>query len=343
MKMKRKILPGLIVVLGLMINTGIGTAAVVPEALHSEGERLVYPGGMPFGVKFYSEGLVIVGFTDVPCEDGSPTPAYDAGLRVNDIITKVNGNDVDTSGDLLDSITGETMEITYLRDGEEGRVSFTPVQSTEDGKYKTGMWVRDTTAGIGTVTYIIPETGEFGGLGHGICDPATGEPVKMVRGTVMDVEISGINKGVSGTPGELKGYFKSDKTGVLLGNTKCGVYGVLGEIPFDKIPQPALPVADPSDVEEGTAWIWSTLDDNAVCRYEIEILRIHRDSEDHRNFEIAVRDERLIDRTGGIVQGMSGSPIIQNGHIVGAVTHVMVNDPTRGYGIVIENMLDEAG
>jgi len=341
MKKKKVFLPCIAAVLGLIINSAAVTAAV-PSDIYSGGERLVYPGGMPFGVKFFTDGLVIVGFADVPCEAGSSTPAYDAGLRINDRITKVNGTDVTGSGDLLGAITGEPIEITYEREGEERRVIFTPVLSSEDGKFKTGMWVRDTTAGIGTVTYIIPETGEFGGLGHGICDPATGEPVKMTRGTVMDVEISGITKGICGTPGELKGFFKSDKTGVLLGNTPCGVYGVLAHIPYDKIPQPALPVADKEDVEEGPAWIWSTLDDNQVCRYKIEIVKIDEDNGENRNFEIVVNDDKLIGRTGGIVQGMSGSPIIQDGKLVGAVTHVLINDPTKGYGIFIENMLDAA-
>jgi len=183
-----------------------------------EGERLLYPGGMSFGVKFFTDGLVIVGFTDVPCSEGSTAPAYDAGLRVNDIITKINGNEVKTSADLAELIegSGEPMEITYKRNGEERNVVFAPVQSKEDGKYKTGMWIRDTTAGIGTVTFIVPETGSFAGLGHGICDTSTGELMNMTRGTVVDVEISGITKGLPGTPGELKGYFKTDKSGVLL-------------------------------------------------------------------------------------------------------------------------------
>lgn len=339
MKRNLKFLLNIAVVLSLILNIGVPSMAVSPSEIYSGGEQLLYPGGMPFGVKFFTDGLVIVGFTDVPCDSGSPTPAYDAGLRVNDIITKVNGNEVKTSADLLGLIAGEPLEVTYERNGEEGSVVFTPVLSKEDGKYKTGMWIRDTTAGIGTITYIVPETGEFAGLGHGICDPATGELVNMTRGTVIDVAISGITKGVSGAPGELKGYFKPDKTGVLLGNTKCGVYGVLGSIPYDKIPQPALPIADKSEVTEGTAWIWSTLDDNQVNRYEIEIVNIDQKSMDNRNFEIVVKDKELIERTGGIVQGMSGSPIIQNGHIVGAVTHVMINDSTKGYGIFIENML----
>ncbi len=344
MKLKKRILPVLLSALVLMINPAAQkVCAVTPAELNSEGVRLLYPGGMPFGVKFYTDGLVIVGFTDVPCDGGHFKPAYDAGLRVNDVITKVNGNDVKNSNDFLGFMTGEPLEITYERGGEVGNVVFTPVKSAEDGRFKTGMWIRDTTAGIGTVTYIVPETGEFAGLGHGICDPSTGELVNMVRGTVIDVAISGISKGICGTPGELKGYFKSDRTGVLLENTDCGVYGVLGSIPYDKIPQPALPAADKSEVTEGTAWIWSTLDDNEVCRYEIEILHIDQDSTDHRNFEIEVVDESLIEKTGGIVQGMSGSPIIQDGKLVGAVTHVLINDPTKGYGIFIENMLDAAG
>ena len=287
MKNRYTKLLGTVMVLGLLIRPA---AAVSPSDIYS-GERLLYPGGMPFGVKFYTDGLIISGFTDIPCEEGSPTPAYDAGLRVNDVIKRVNGCEIRTTADLLGIITGEPLTITYERAGKEDSVVFTPVRSKEDGKYKTGMWIRDTTAGIGTVTYIVPETGEFGGLGHGICDPATGELVNMTRGTVIDVAISGITRGTCGTPGELKGYFKPDRTGVLLGNTKCGVHGVLSEIPFDRIPQPALPIGSRAEVTEGTAWIWSTLDDNEVHRYEIEIVNIAPENTDNRNFEIEVKDE----------------------------------------------------
>lgn len=327
--------------LGLQLGLAAGAVSPSPNALYAPGERLFYPGGMPFGVKFFSEGLVVVGFTDVPCGGANKTPAYDAGLRVNDRITKVNGTEMKTSEDFLSLIEGKPMEITFERDGKEHSVVLTPALSDEDGKYKTGMWVRDTTAGIGTVTFLIPETGAFAGLGHGICDAATGELTKMTRGTVVDVSISGITKGTSGAPGELKGFFQKDKAGVLLGNTRCGVFGVISRLPFDKIPEPALPAADPSEVTEGPAFIWSTLNDNQVRRFEIEIVHIDQESTDNRNFEILVKDEELIRRTGGIVQGMSGSPIIQNGRLVGAVTHVMIHDPTRGYGIFIENMLEE--
>ncbi|MBE6626491.1 MAG: PDZ domain-containing protein [Ruminococcaceae bacterium] len=300
-------------------------------------------GGMPFGVKFYSKGLVVVGFTEIETEIGMKTPAYDAGLRVNDIITHVNGDEVKTSDDFIKKIeeSDSAIQITYVRDGNNCTVSFTPSLST-DGKKRTGMWIRDTTAGIGTVTYMIHETGEFAGLGHGICDSDTGELLKMDRGTVVDVQISGISKGVAGTPGELKGYFTSDKSGVLLGNTVCGVYGVMSDAPDEVCPQHNIEVADRSEVYSGKACIWCTVDSDGPCRYEIEIGEINRDSKDNRSFEVTVIDPALLSKTGGIVQGMSGSPIIQNGKLIGAITHVLIGDPAKGYGIFIENMINAA-
>ncbi len=303
-------------------------------------------GGMPFGIKFYSQGILIVGFTEIETENGMETPALDAGLQVNDIITHVNGSEVESAGDFIGLIedAGESVDVTYVRGGDENTVSFVPSVSKEDGKRKTGMWIRDTTAGIGTVTYILPETGEFAGLGHGICDAESGKLLEMKRGTVVDVRISGISKGISGTPGELKGYFTSDKSGVLLGNTLCGVHGVLSNIPYDAIPEKA-DVASRDEIHTGEAYIWCTLDGDRPQRYSIEITEIHpwESSQDNRCFSIEVTDEELLARTGGIVQGMSGSPIMQEGKLIGAVTHVLINDPSKGYGIFIENMLDAAG
>lgn len=299
-------------------------------------------GGMPFGVKFYSQGILIVGFTEIETENGIETPALDAGLQINDIITHVNGSEVETAGDFIGMIENaeESIDVTYLRGGDENTVSFVPSISKEDGKRKTGMWIRDTTAGIGTVTFIMPETGAFAGLGHGICDVETGELLEMKRGTVVDVMISGVSKGVSGTPGELKGYFTSDKSGVLLGNTLCGVYGILSNVPKDKIPETVV-VAPHEEVHTGEAYIWCTIDGNQPRKYSIDITEIrHTDSTDNRCFSIEVTDPELIHKTGGIVQGMSGSPILQDGKLIGAVTHVLVNNPTEGYGIFIENMLD---
>lgn len=304
--------------------------------------RQVYPGGMPFGVKFSCNGLVIVGFTEVDTVSGSSTPAYDAGLRVDDVILSVNGTTVKTAQDFLALVenTNDTVDITFERAGETHTVRFAPSYSESEQKYKTGMWIRDTTAGIGTVTFIEPDTGIFAGLGHGICDQSSGKLLPMSRGVVEDVEISGIAKGVCGRPGELKGCFTGEETGVLLKNTLCGVFGMYKDIPYDSIPQEMLPVGCKEDVHVGEAYIWCTLDDNVVRDYKIEITGVEMD--DSRNFLIRVLDEELIEKTGGIVQGMSGSPIIQDGKLVGAVTHVLINDPCRGYGIFIENMLEAA-
>ena len=299
-------------------------------------------GGMPFGVKFLSDGIVIVGFTDVETSSGTETPAYDAGLRINDVITHVNGSPVKTTAELIDKIENCTspLEITYTRGGKESTAKFTPALSSNDGKKKSGMWIRDTTAGIGTVTFIDTETGSFAGLGHGICDPSSGNIIKMERGTVVDVQISGIKKGVEGQPGELKGYFTSDRSGVLLGNTETGVYGVFSDIPTDLIPDKEIELAERSEVSEGDAYIWCTLDDGEPQKYSIKIEDVCTDSTDNRCFTVKVTDKSLLEKTGGIVQGMSGSPIIQNGKLVGAVTHVLVNDPTAGYGIFIDSMID---
>lgn len=302
----------------------------------------VYIGGMPFGVKFYSQGILIVGFTEVETENGTETPALDAGLQVNDIITHINGTEIESAGDFIGIMetAEESIDVTYLRDGNENTVSFLPSISKEDGKRKTGMWIRDTTAGIGTITYIIPETGEFAGLGHGICDAETGKLLEMKRGTVVDVAISGVTKGIPGTPGELKGYFTSDKSGILLGNTLCGVYGVLSDVPVSRVPE-AVDMASHEDVHTGEAYIWCTVNGDKPQKYSICIREIHHyDATDNRCFSIEITDEKLLEKTGGIVQGMSGSPIIQDGKLIGAVTHVLVNDPTKGYGIFIENMLD---
>ena len=320
----------------IVIAPAVQVEAAIPDS--------VYVGGMPFGVKFFTQGITIVGFSEVETENGIKTPALDAGLRVNDVITHVNGRRVSTSAELLGQIETASdslgIDITYEREGIENTVSLHPSVSKDDGKLKTGMWIRDTTAGIGTVTFIVPENGAFAGLGHGICDAETGKLLEMKRGTVVDVTISGIARGVAGTPGELKGYFTSDKSGVLLGNTQCGVYGIMASAPLDKIPEDPIEISDKNAVHPGDAYIWCTLDDNVPHRYSISIENIHYSAADNRCFTIRVTDRELIEKTGGIVQGMSGSPIIQDGRLIGAVTHVLVNDPAEGYGIFIENMID---
>ena len=213
----------------------------------------------------------------------------------------------------------------------------TPVRSDE--RYKAGLWIRDSTAGIGTVTFIDPATGAFAGLGHGICDSDTGELVKPGRGIVVNVAISGVEKGQAGAPGELRGYFSSGKIGSLTGNTECGVFGVFAELPEGMSGDAkAIPAATSAETHDGDAEIICT-SDSGTGRYKVRISGIDRSGRPVKNFVVTVTDPDLIAKTGGIVQGMSGSPIIQDGKLIGAVTHVLVNSPEKGYGIFIDNML----
>ena len=301
----------------------------------------LYVGGMPFGVKFLTEGVIIVGFN----EAAPANPAKAAGLRRNDVIISVNGRKVFSAESLNEAVRqngNKAMTIEYTRDGKVRSTVLTPANSKADGSYNLGIYVRDSGAGIGTVTFIDPKTCAFGGLGHGICDGGTGKLIPMQRGSVLDVRINGIVKGLSGSPGEVKGFFNSGKTGTLLSNTDCGVYGILAELPKEIQGEP-MSLGLRHSVKEGKAYLCSMLDGTRVERYEIEISEIKRSSTDNKSFVVKVTDKRLIDKTGGIIQGMSGSPIIQDGKLIGAVTHVLINDPTTGYGIFIENMLNQMG
>ena len=304
----------------------------------------LYVGGMPFGVKFLTEGVIVAGFNDNATGE-EKNPARAAGLQVNDIIISINGGQIIGAAELNETVgksEGKTMTVKYSRGGRECTAALTPVYSEAEGRYSIGIYVRDSGAGIGTVTFIVPETQAFAGLGHGICDSSTGRLIPMQRGSVVGVKINGIVKGLSGSPGEVKGYFNSGKTGTLLGNTDCGVYGVFAELPKGVSGDPvSLGLRD--SVKEGRAYVHTQLDGDKVEKYEVEISDIQRDATGNKCFTVKVTDKRLISKTGGIIQGMSGSPIIQNGKLVGAVTHVLINDPTTGYGIFIENMLDQMG
>ena len=302
------------------------------------------PGGMPFGVKFFTEGLIISGFCDVDSEGGSVNPAKAAGLKIHDVITEIDGKSASGTGALSAAINaslGNEITLTYLRGGESRQVKITPVKSLSDGKYKTGIIIRDSGAGIGTISFIEPESKMFAGLGHGICNTESGDLIPINRGAVVDVTISGIEKGLSGAPGEIKGFFKQNKLGSMTKNSHCGVFGVLAELPQNPLSE-ALPIGLKSDLREGEASIFCTLDDGEMREYKVLISDVDKNAEGGKCFHVKVTDPALLEKTGGIIQGMSGSPIIQNGKLVGAVTHVLVNDPTRGYGIFIENMLNAA-
>jgi len=310
------------------------------------GGRILYAGGIPFGVKFFSRGVIISGFCDIPVSGGeNRNPAVTAGLKLNDIIISVNGKEPESCEEFLSIIEnsgGSSLKITYTREDATYSTSLVPVYSKDEGKYKCGMYIRQGGAGIGTVTYIDPDTLEFGGHGHGICDAQTGKVLPISHGVVMDVKISGIVRGKAGAPGEIKGSFDLMRVGFVRCNTDCGVFGVFSAVPKGTELK-KYPIATRSEVKEGKAHILCTLDESGkVGCYSIEISAINRESRDNKSFSIKVTDDTLIAKSGGIVQGMSGSTIIQGNRIIGAVTHVMINDPTVGYGIFIENMLDRA-
>lgn len=327
----------LILCIALLFSLALPIGAATPKT----DRQKIYVGGTPFGVRYFTDGIMVVGYCDVTCGEKAENPAKEAGIKPGDCIIRINGRVPEGVAELSEAInsTGnKTLTLTVRRENGEQTVTLSPRACDSDGRYRTGLWVRDTGAGIGTITYVLANGKDFAGLGHGICDGASGCLVPIARGSVMGVQIGGIQKGAVGAPGELKGHFSAGKMGSLSSNTPCGVYGVLTERPQDTAG--LLPVGHRAELREGTASCWCTLDDNEPHEYEIKISDIHRAARDNKCFTVTVTDRALIEKTGGIVQGMSGSPIVQDGKIVGAITHVLIGDPTTGYGIFIENMLE---
>ncbi len=308
-------------------------AALLP--LQARAQRLLIPVGEVIGLQL-RDGQVKVAAYD----EHFGQAAREAGIKIGDVICQVDGEAVSSAEEVRQLLkdAGQTVSLTLLRNGREQTLTFAPDRGEEGARL--GLYLKQGIAGIGTVTWYDPATHTFGTLGHGVSS-SRGELLAMTAGTVWQAEISGVRKGKSGEPGLLKGNITSaDAIGSLLKNTPQGVLGACthgwtGEL---------LPTADYSDVHTGKALIRSTIAGEDVQEYSVEILKIYpEERRDYRNFLLKVTDPRLLETTGGIVQGMSGSPIIQDGKLVGAVTHVLVNDPTRGYGIFIENMLDAAG
>lgn len=328
--------------LGLPGMQASGAAQHVSAAVSAQ-QRILIPGGKSLGIAVATEGMVLVGTSDL----GSlASPARAAGLKPGDIITEVDGQQVRSAEELLALLeAGEPAALTVVRNDREKQFSLTPAADPRDGRARIGAWVRSSTAGVGTLTFIDPGTGRFGALGHAISDVDTGILMPIADGAIYESEIVRITKGEKGLPGELVGDFLTDerKIGTVEKNNITGIYGSYSAADLSGLPYPeGLPVGTREEVHPGQAEILTTLDDG-VHSYAVEIERIEPDSgSPERSFLIRVTDEELLERTGGIVQGMSGSPIIQDGKLVGAVTHVLVNDPTKGYGIFIENMLDAA-
>lgn len=297
--------------------------------------------GTPFGVKMFSEGALVVGFSDVNTAAGPENPAKAAGLRLGDRVIRIGSTateDNDAVKQALEAAQGGAVEVVYVRSGEQRQTSLTPVWDASSAQWRAGMWVRDSSAGVGTLTFADEEKGVFAGLGHPISDSDTGESIALRSGEIVPCQITGCSKGTAGSPGELKGRFLSAHAiGTIRINGENGVYGsTRAQFAGQK-----MEVAFAQEVEAGDAEIWTTTSGETPRAYRVKIEKIS-DADPRRNMVLRVVDRELLAQTGGIVQGMSGSPIVQNGRLVGAVTHVLVNDPTRGYGIFAQTMLEQA-
>ena len=285
--------------------------------------------GQPFGVKLYTKGVIVV-----DAEEGST--AVSAGVRVGDIILSYNDTVIHSNEELAEQVQlcrGTKQKARILRNRREQTVWITPAENEEG--YTIGLWVRDSTAGLGTLTYYDPQTGMLAGLGHSISDADTGLTMPVESGEVVSARITGVRQGKKEDPGELLGTLTDRSYGTVLANNEAGLFGSADQ-PFEGV---TYPVALRNEIREGEATILCTTRGTQPKRYTIRITKINNNLSEYRNLCIEVTDPALLAETGGIVQGMSGSPIIQNGKLIGAVTHVLISDPTAGYGIFIENML----
>ena len=321
--------------MGVMACLALALCGPVRTAAADMTGRMLVPVGHTVGIKLFSRGVVVVKLT----EGGSP--ARSCGLRTGDVILECGGTAVTSTEhfqSLLQTRGEEKTELEVRRGGGTVKLSVSP-EANEKGVYCIGAWVRDSMAGIGTMTYYDPETGEFGALGHGITDVDTALLMPFSNGAILPSTVKAVKRGTAGSAGELRGDFDLTKDlGQLTANTQNGVFGVLEAAEYPK--SAAVPVGEAA---VGPALIRSNVEGDETEEYEIEILKVVPEASDGRNLVISVTDPDLIASTGGIVQGMSGSPILQDGKLVGAVTHVMVNDPAQGYGIFAENMLVRAG
>lgn len=351
--MKVVVRKGGLILAGLLITIIIaGQFSAVPgenaASVDVVSERVLIAGGHSIGVQMDVRGVLVVGLEEITGSDGKiVNPGLEAGLQIGDMILAINGTKVYKAKEVEELVNEirDTVKLKVQRKSRTFTVQLTPVESRKDGVYKMGIWIKDRTAGIGTLTYYDPVNQTFGALGHAITDPETGAVLTVNDGKLLRAKVQNIKEGKSGEPGEIQGvFYETDSPlGDLMLNSELGLFGETYHPIENPVYSKPVVAASKDQIETGKAYILTTLENNKIERYEIEIQRVYKRSRDsNKNMVIRVTDERLLKASGGIVQGMSGSPIIQDGKLVGAVTHVLVNDPTRGYGIFIENMLDAA-
>ena len=329
--------------LGIFLSFGAAAGGIgVTVTAGAEG-RQVYVGGMPAGFTLSAGGAQVIGLSGVMNDNGVRSPTADAGIRTGDVIVRAAGIQVETVGELneiLGQCKGKAVELEVCRGEEKLCLSVTPLKDKVTGKYKIGVLIRDSISGVGTITYIDRQTKRFGSLGHSVVSEDHRE-MKIAGGKVYRCSIMGVSKGVRGRAGELRGMFLSEGSiGSAEKLCESGIYGKVGES-YSLDGLECVYTADISEVQPGDAYICSTVDGECPKKYSIDIVKVDKNNKNNKNFVIKITDKDLISATGGIVQGMSGSPILQDGKLVGAVTHVFLNDPTRGYGIDINTMLKE--
>lgn len=320
-----------------------GIIPVKEVTVTEKAEQKVMVSGEVFGIKLYTDGVIVVGIQEVQTDLGKKSPSGSAGIEVGDIIVAIDGENVYTSDQvqsILGANNGGSFEVKIKRGERYRDYTVTPVYCEREGCYKAGMWVRDSTAGIGTITFYNKQSGIFAALGHQINDIDTKEIMPMLDGEAVKATVSKIEKSTRGTTGSLECDFTNQTLGKLLSNTDCGIYGAYAEISECA---KEYPVAAIQEVKKGKATLISTVEKGQPKKYEIEITHIgFNENNREKNMIVKVTDKDLIDKTGGIVQGMSGSPIIQNGKLVGALTHVIVGNPQKGYAVFAQTMAEES-
>lgn len=319
------------------------TLAMLVSAQAAEISSLI-PIGHTVGIQMSAEGVLVVRLDDVQTAGGAICPAQDAGVKEGDLIVEVNGAKVSANDDLQKQIAlsgGQPVELTLENDGSSRTVTVTPC-ADEDGVYRIGVLARDGMAGIGTLTYVDPETGAYGSLGHGICDNETGVLIPLRDGSLIQSSVASVQRGEAGEPGALQGEFASDnEIGTVEENTESGIFGTLTDSSIYASLE-SVPVASADEIQVGEAEILTNVEGDTVEKYSVQVEKIYPEDDEYgRGMMLRVTDPELLEKTGGIVQGMSGSPVLQNGKLIGAVTHVLVNDPTCGYAIGIERMIEE--
>lgn len=320
-----------------------GIIPVKEVTVTEKAEQKVMVSGEVFGIKLYTDGVIVVGIQEVQTDSGKKSPSGSAGIEVGDIIVAIDGENVYTSDQvqsILGANNGGSFEVKIKRGERYRDYTVTPVYCEREGCYKAGMWVRDSTAGIGTITFYNKQSGIFAALGHQINDIDTKEIMPMLDGEAVKATVSKIEKSTRGTTGSLECDFTNQTLGKLLSNTDCGIYGAYAEISECA---KEYPVAAIQEVKKGKATLISTVEKGQPKKYEIEITHIgFNENNREKNMIVKVTDKDLINKTGGIVQGMSGSPIIQNGKLVGALTHVIVGNPQKGYAVFAQTMAEES-